>query len=149
MNDESRFNKLSLIPIFACLLLIGLFAFVAIKGCNLFEKREDLRSKAKSQVNSILLEMEGDFDPKTGLFNKKFREPENDPWGGRISIYFTTGNNYEILHVRSPGPDGMIHTKDDVWASKKRWVVGAGSQDIRKIISEGTGGIIEGIKGKK
>jgi hypothetical protein len=84
-----------------------LFVFpLILAGCG--PSKED---KTISQVNSVaerIAEVGED-----GWFKKKTVE-DVDVWGNVLHVKYERSKGHESLFVVSNGPDGLLHTKDDI-----------------------------------
>lgn len=125
------------------ILVLMLVVILLFSGCS--DPKVD---QAYSQVNAIHARLDNEFDEKTGFFIKQ-EVKELDPWGRKIIVEYNTRNNYQTLTVRSAGIDGLPYTYDDIIVKSKRWKVGTGANDIKKILHESSSGVIEALREKK
>ncbi len=80
--------------------------------------------------------------------------PEADPWGRELSVEYSQGGVAEHLTVRSPGPDGVSRTPDDVVAVRHAVNLKGIGEGVNKNAEEtsknaakgAVKGIIEGAK---
>jgi len=117
--------------------------------CLLASGCKDTRpDRARAKVIDLADYLHAQYDTATGLYIHAKELTTEDPWGNTITVTYRTKNNSEVVEVRSPGPDGIAHNRDDLVAVRKRYRVGAGSTDIHHILRDGTSGAVEGLKGR-
>ena len=71
--------------------------------------------------------------------------PDDDPWGRPLQVSYSQGGLAEHLEVRSLGPDGESHTKDDVVAGRQSVNLKGVGTGIREGAEETSAGAARGV----
>lgn len=141
--------------------LVVLVVGVAIVAMWLVQERTERRAaadrlaEAKGQVQRWAEKLDRQTT-ETGIYERHPGDqlPEDDPWGNALTVAYAQGGFAETVTVRSAGPDGALHTEDDVVAlgtAVNLKGVGAGAKkNVEEFAQKGargaTKGIVEGIK---
>lgn len=139
---------------FRIVLSVICFTQISVLGCG-SARLEAERAKAESQVNRWADKLDSQTT-NTGVYIRPEKNvlPEQDPWGASLVVDYSQGGAAEILVVRSFGPDGVSHTKDDITANRSTINlkgIGEGiKQNMSEVAEETAKGTVRGlIRGAK
>lgn len=121
---------------------------IVLLGCS--DPRLD---EAKALVNRWADQLDTQTEA-TGIYVRRQGPLDNDPWGSPLTVTYSQGGLAETLVVRSVGPDGVSHSKDDLVATRISMNVKGVGTGIKKNAEEtaenaGRGfarGVIQGAK---
>jgi len=122
-------------------------------------------SKIDPQIQPILSVLSARYDqagefPKTEDMLDSYLAPSRqrlrdvaDPWGTPYSAVFSVSREWNVLEIRSAGPDKTVGTEDDFVVAKMMWpYFKTHSEAIRKAVNENharTGGFIQDAQALK
>ena len=122
---------------------------LSVLGCS-SARLETERAKAESQVNRWADKLDGQTT-NTGVYVRpaKTELPEKDPWDASLVVDYSQGGAAETLVVRSLGPDGVSHTKDDITAERStinlKGICEGIKKNVSKVAEETAKGTVRGL----
>ncbi len=110
--------------------------------------KDDRPEQARTQVRAWAAKLDAQTD-ETGIYVRHLGPTEKDPWGNDLIVSYSQGGLAETVAVRSSGPDGVVHSDDDIvaWGSTTNVKgVGTGLQkNIQETAQKGARGAARGI----
>jgi hypothetical protein len=146
-------HKAPLFAAFLVVLVVGLF--MNHRRAERAEAARQLREDARAQVDSWAEQLDAQTT-ETGVYVRYPDEtlPELDPWGTPLTVMYSQGGFAERLVVRSAGPDGKLHTSDDIVAQRHAVNLKGVGHGVKENVEEvaekaargGAKGVITGLR---